>query len=39
MRALQTIAIAGAIVAGVTSFALLSAPRIVAQPVPPGELW
>ena len=41
MRALQTIAIAGAIVAGVTSFALLSAPRIVAQPVPPassGEL-
>ena len=41
MRALQTIAIAGAIVAGVMSFALLSAPRIVAQPVPPassGEL-
>jgi len=41
MRALQTIAIAGAIVAGVTSSALLSAPRIVAQPVPPassGEL-
>jgi len=41
MRVIQTIAITGAIVAGVTSFALLSMPRIAAQPVPPasaGEL-
>jgi hypothetical protein len=41
MRVFQTIAITGAIVAGFTSFALLSAPRIAAQPVPSassGEL-
>ena len=41
MRVIPTIAITGAIVAGVTSFALLSTPRIAAQPVPPastGEL-
>ena len=41
MRVIPTIAITGAIVVGVTSFALLSTPRIAAQPVPPasaGEL-
>ena len=41
MRVIQTIAVTAAIAAGVTSFALLSTPRIAAQPVPPasaGEL-
>jgi hypothetical protein len=37
MRVIQTIAITSAIVAGVTSFALLSAARIAAQPSPPAS--
>jgi hypothetical protein len=41
MRLIPSIAITGAIVAGTTSLALLSAPRIAAQPIPSasaGEL-